>query len=73
MAIGVAIPRPRRWDRPLAPDMTEGDVLRVLFTLRVFGAIDQGQFSFDPVAAGHHPQRRTYPALPSWRDHHTQG
>lgn len=24
--------------------MTEGDVLRVLFTLRVFGAIDQGQF-----------------------------
>ena len=44
MVLGVAIPRPRRWDRPLAPDMTEGDVLRVLFTLRVFGAIDQGQF-----------------------------
>ena len=44
MSISVAIPRPRRWDRPLAPDMTEGDVLRVLFTLRVFGAIDQGQF-----------------------------
>ena len=44
MALSVAIPRPRRWDRPLAPDMTEGDVLRVLFTLRVFGAIDQGQF-----------------------------
>ena len=44
MPISVAIPRPKRWDRPLAPDMTEGDVLRVLFTLRVFGAIDQGQF-----------------------------
>ena len=44
MSISVAIPRPKRWDRPLAPDMTEGDVLRVLFTLRVFGAIDQGQF-----------------------------
>ena len=44
MPISVAIPRPKRWDRPLATDMTEGDVLRVLFTLRVFGAIDQGQF-----------------------------
>ncbi len=44
MALGVSIPRPRRWDRPLSPEMTEGDVLRVLFTLRVFGAIDQGQF-----------------------------
>ncbi|NJM91904.1 MAG: hypothetical protein HC861_03930 [Rhodospirillaceae bacterium] len=44
MSVGTAIPRPRRWDRPFAPDMTEGDVLRVLFTLRVFGAIDQGQF-----------------------------
>ena len=44
MQLSVAIPRPKRWDRPLAPDMTEGDVLRVLFTLRVFGVIDQGQF-----------------------------
>ena len=44
MAISVAIPRPQRWDVPFGPDMTEGDVLRVLFTLRVFGAIDQGQF-----------------------------
>ncbi|MGI9450948.1 MAG: cyclic nucleotide-binding domain-containing protein, partial [Geminicoccaceae bacterium] len=44
MAVSVAIPRPQRWDLPFGPDMTEGDVLRVLFTLRVFGAIDQGQF-----------------------------
>ncbi len=44
MAVSVAIPRPQRWDRPFGPDMTEGDVLRVLFSLRVFGAIDQGQF-----------------------------
>lgn len=44
MSISVSIPRPKRWDRPLATDMTERDVLRVLFTLRVFGAIDQSQF-----------------------------
>jgi hypothetical protein len=44
VAVSVAIPRPKRWDRPFGPEMTEGDVLRVLFTLRVFGAIDQSQF-----------------------------
>jgi len=44
VALSVAIPRPQRWDRPFGPEMTEGDVLRVLFTLRVFGAIDQSQF-----------------------------
>jgi hypothetical protein len=44
MATAISIPRPKRWDRPFGPDMTEGDVLRVVLTLRVFGAIDQTQF-----------------------------
>ncbi len=44
MISGVAIPRPRRWDRPFGPEMTEGDVLRVLRTLQVFAAIDPAQF-----------------------------
>jgi Fe-S-cluster-containing dehydrogenase component/CRP-like cAMP-binding protein len=44
MATAISSPRPKRWDRPFGPDMTEGDVLRVVLTLRVFGAIDQTQF-----------------------------
>lgn len=42
----LAIERPRRWDQPFGPDMTESDVDRVL-DLEIFRDIDQSQFPKD--------------------------
>lgn len=42
----LAIERPRRWDRPFGPEMTESDVNRVL-ELELFRDIDQSQFPKD--------------------------
>jgi CRP-like cAMP-binding protein len=42
----LAIERPRRWDRPFGPDMTDADVDRVL-ELELFCHIDQAQFPKD--------------------------
>jgi Fe-S-cluster-containing dehydrogenase component/CRP-like cAMP-binding protein len=41
---GVAIPRPRRWDRPFGAEMTEADVDQLLLTLKALGSIDPARF-----------------------------
>jgi len=43
MTLRVAIPRPKRWDKPFDPDMSQQDVERVLF-LDIFRAIDPNPF-----------------------------
>jgi hypothetical protein len=61
----VLIQRPRRWDKPFSPDMSDADVDWVL-TLKPFSDMDDSKF---PKLASLRPRQYPAPPTPPVRRH----